>query len=415
MGSQKVTFQGHNGHMLAGRLDLPHGQWRAAALFAHCFTCSKDILAAKRIANRLCALGLAVFRFDFTGLGHSEGEFSNTDFSSNVDDLVLAARWMDASGMPPQMLIGHSLGGAAVLQARGTIPSIQAVVTIGAPFEPAHVLHHFESELPTIEAHGSTVVSLGGREFEIQQSFIDDITGASVTEALAQLKAALLVMHAPTDNVVGIDNAASIYQAAMHPKSFVSLDHADHLLTQAKDAEYVAEVIASWSRRYLPAEEEAEDASVPEGITRVSETGQGFQQDISMANGIALIADEPKTLGGLGTGPSPYQLLCAGLGACTTMTIRMYANRKKIPLTHVSCDVQHGKCHLSDSGRADETAGRIDVFQRLIQLHGDLDTEQRNTLLEIADKCPVHKTLHQVAHIETRLVSDATEDQLNPG
>lgn len=281
MPTERFTFAGHGGHNLAARLDLPDGPHLATAIFAHCFTCSKDIPAARRIAGRLAAMGIAVLRFDFTGLGHSEGEFENTHFTSNVEDLILAAGALAARGMPPQMLIGHSLGGAAVLKAAPQIAGIKAVVTLGAPFDPAHVTQNFADALSAIRRDGSAEVSLGGRPFRIGQSFVDDIAQNRLAPAIEALKAALLILHAPRDEVVGIDNATDIFRAAKHPKSFVTLDTADHLITRAADAEYAAEVIAAWVGRYLPLTPPAPSPSVPEGIVRVSEADPDrFLQDV---------------------------------------------------------------------------------------------------------------------------------------
>lgn len=404
MKSEKVTFAGHSGDMLAARLDLPSGPVRAAAILAHCFTCSKDIAAARRISGRLATLGIAVLRFDFTGLGHSGGEFANTHFTSNVADLVLAAGFLRDRGLPAQLLIGHSLGGAAVLKAAPDLVEVRAVVTIGAPFDPAHVAHNFGGKLDEIRQNGSAVVDLAGRPFEIRASFLDDISAASLEQALPRLNAALLVLHAPRDATVGIDNAGRIFGAAKHPKSFISLDGADHLLTREEDAEYAAEVIASWSRRYLDLAPDPVTADAPEGLVRVSEAeASGFRQDIVVAGRHSLVADEPLSMGGTDLGPSPYQFLAAGLGACTTMTIRLYARRKGIPLAHVSCDVSHDRCHTEDCDDCDKTTAKVDVFRRVIRLEGDLTDAQRDSLLAIADKCPVHKTLHGQAIIRTEL------------
>lgn len=406
MPTQKIVFQGHDGSDLAARLDMPDGRVRASALFAHCFTCSKDIAAARRIAGGLTAHGIAVLRFDFTGLGHSGGEFANTDFSSNVQDLTLASEWMTTQGMPVQLLVGHSLGGAAAIAAAPRLPGVRAVATIGAPYEPGHVLHNLGSDLDVIRKHGAAEVTLAGRAFTIRRDFVNDISAASLDAALGRMGAALLVLHAPRDMTVGVENAQAIFVAAKHPKSFVSLDHADHLLSDARDAGYAADVIASWASRYLDFTEAAPDPALPEGITRVSEDDAGgLRQTISVEGKHVLIADEPARLGGTDQGPTPYQLLAAALGACTTMTMRMYAKRKKLALDHVACDVSHGKCHGSDCG----DGGKVDEFTRVIHLTGNLDDVQRSRLLEIADKCPVHHTLQAQAVIRTRLAEDHAE------
>ena len=404
MRSEKIEFRGHGGTMLAARLDLPEGPVRAAALFAHCFTCSKDIPAARRIAGRLAARGIAVLRFDFTGLGHSAGEFANTNFSSNVADLVAAAGYLAGRDMAPQLLIGHSLGGAAVIMAAGSLPSVKAVATIGAPFDPAHVAHNFGGKLDDIRKHGAAEVMLAGRSFEIRQQFLDDIAEASLRPALAGLGRALLVLHAPRDSVVGIDNAAEIFGAARHPKSFVTLDGADHLVSAEADAEYAAEVITTWSSRYLTLAPEPQRRSAPEGVVRVSEASpEGFRQDVMIGGRHQLVADEPAAAGGSDLGPSPYQLVSAGLGACTTMTLRMYARRKGIPLTQVAVDVLHDKRHAEACADCDNPAPKVDHFRREIRLEGDLSEDQRDALRAIADKCPVHRTLHGQSVIETVL------------
>ncbi|TYB87962.1 bifunctional alpha/beta hydrolase/OsmC family protein [Oceaniovalibus sp. ACAM 378] len=405
MAMEKITFQGHDGQSLAARLDLPDGPHLGTALFAHCFTCSKDIPAARRIAGRLAAMGLAVLRFDFTGLGHSEGEFSNTDFTSNVADLTAAAGYLAARGMAPELLIGHSLGGAAVLKAAGEIDSARAVVTIGAPFDPSHVTHNFAGALDTIRTDGSAEVSLGGRPFRISREFVEDVEKANLAPAIHGLKRALLVMHAPRDEIVGIDSASQIFTAAQHPKSFVTLDNADHLITRAEDAEYAAEVIAAWSARYLSLRQPAPPPGAPEGIVRVSEAdAEGFLQDISSGPDHHILADEPLAYGGTNRGMSPYGLIAAGLGACTSMTIRMYARRKGWLLDHVRVDVSHNKVHAQDADTRGEE--KIDEFQREVHLAGDLDTEQLDRLMEIADRCPVHRTLERSARVVTRMLKE---------
>ncbi len=401
MPTERFTFPGHAGHQLAARLDLPDGPHLATALFAHCFTCSKDITAARRIAARLSAMGIAVLRFDFTGLGHSEGEFANTSFTSNVDDLHAACRALDARGMPPALLVGHSLGGAAVLRAASEMDQIKAVVTIGAPADPGHVTHNFAEALPTILANGQAEVTLGGRPFTIGKDFVEDVEMANLTKSLGKLNAALLVMHAPRDTTVGIENAAEIFTAARHPKSFVTLDNADHLMTDAADAEYAADTIATWAGRYIDLTAPATPSDLPEGVLRVTEAdAAGFLQDIQ-SGPHHIAADEPASYGGTNKGLTPYGLVSAGLGACTSMTIRMYARRKKWPLTGVHVDISHNKSHATDAGS--DTPTKIDTFTRTITLQGDLDADQRQRLLEIADKCPVHRTLEQSSHITTAL------------
>jgi putative redox protein len=402
MPTEKLSFTGHNGDKLAGRFDRPDGPHLATAIFAHCFTCGKDIPAARRIAARLCSMGIAVLRFDFTGLGHSQGEFGNTSFTSNAQDLIAAAAHLTKIGHPASLMIGHSLGGAAVLRAALSLPELRAVATIGAPADPGHVAHLFDAHMPQIQAQGSAQVSLGGRPITIGKGFVEDITTAELTPALSALKPALMVLHAPQDDIVSIDNAAEIFTAAKHPKSFVTLDSADHLLTNPKDAEYAAEVIATWAQRYLALSYPAPPVGAPEGTVRVSEADpSGFLQDINAGPFHHTLADEPLAYGGTNQGMSPYGFLAAGLGACTSMTIRMYARRKAWPLETVHVDVTHDKVHAQDAGAA--TAQKVDAFHREIHLTGALDDTQRARLLEIADRCPVHQTLERESHITTAL------------
>ncbi|MGH1369293.1 MAG: bifunctional alpha/beta hydrolase/OsmC family protein [Maritimibacter sp.] len=405
MNTERLSFAGHDGSLLDARLDLPEGEVRAAALFAHCFTCSKDILPARRIAARLTGAGIAVLRFDFTGLGHSGGEFANTTFTSNVDDLHKAAEAMAARGLAPSLLIGHSLGGAAVLRAANGIESTRVVVTLGTPFSPGHVTKNFSAHLEQIMKDGEAQVALGGRDFCIRQDFVQDITAERLGPAITSLNAALLVMHAPRDSVVGIDNAEEIFKAAKHPKSFVTLDDADHLISDGEDADYAAGVIAAWAARYLELAPEAPVEHAPEGVVRAEEADpDGFLQDIFGGSDHHMFADEPEAYGGTNKGLSPYGFLSAGLAACTSMTLRMYARRKAWPLEHVFVDVTHAKVHAEDAAKTDETpAVKVDEFRRVITLTGALDAEQRARLLEIADQCPVHKTLHQDNQIVTRL------------
>ncbi len=388
--------------MLAARLDQPAGKPRAYVLFAHCFTCSKDVFAASRIAAQLAAHGIATLRFDFTGLGASEGEFANTHFSSNVDDLVAAAGWLRSEHEPPLLLIGHSLGGAAVLAAASRVPEVKAVATIGAPADADHVIHNFGASVDEIEQAGEAEVSLAGRTFTIRKSFLDDVRATKLRDHVAGLKRALIIFHAPLDETVGIDNASAIFTAAKHPKSFVSLDGADHLLTRREDAMFVADVLSAWANRYVPVPERPQPAA--EGIVRVRETGNGkYQQDI-LVDGHHLLADEPSSAGGDGTGPSPYDYLSAALGACTAMTLRMYADFKKIELGRVTVDVSHGKVHADDCADCGEgRTGKIDRFERMISVEGELAPDLREKLVEIAGKCPVHRTLEAEAVVITRL------------
>jgi uncharacterized OsmC-like protein/pimeloyl-ACP methyl ester carboxylesterase len=400
MPSERFQFPNAAGEKLAALLDTPTGDPTAYALFAHCFTCGKDVLAAKRIAEGLTSRGIAVLRFDFTGLGASEGEFANTHFSSNVGDLVAAADHLRAMYRAPAILIGHSLGGAAVLAAATQIPEARAVATIAAPADPAHVTGLFKEHITDIHAKGEIEVALAGRPFRIRKEFLDDVAEQKLHECLANLRKALLVLHSPTDDLVGIENASAIFTAAKHPKSFISLSGADHLLSKRADAVYVAEVIAAWSERYLNMVPEP-DVQPLQGVL-VAETRNGkFEQSI-VAGPHRYHADEPVSVGGNGSGPSPYEYLLAALGACTSMTIRLYADLKKIPLRHVSVHLAHDKIHAVDCEHCESKEGKIDRIERAVTLDGDLSAEQRAKLLEIADKCPVHRTLHSEIDIRTR-------------
>jgi putative redox protein len=402
MPSERISFTGHSGEKLAARLDLPEGPHLATALFAHCFTCSKDIPAARRIAGRLAAMGVAVLRFDFTGLGHSEGEFANTHFTSNVQDLREAAAYLESRGMAPSLLIGHSLGGAAVLRVASELASVKAVATLGAPFDPAHVTHNFGGALDEITAKGEAQVTLGGRPFKIRESFVQDVEAQNLKPLIANMKKALLVMHAPLDDIVGIENASEIFLAAKHPKSFVTLDDADHLISRGDDAEYAAEVISAWAARYLDLAPPAPPIGAPEGVVRVSEAdAEGFLQDVNSGPFHHTLADEPLAYGGTNKGMTPYGFLAAGLGACTSMTIRMYARRKCWSLDHVWVDVSHNKVHAQDASTG--SGDKIDSFKRVIHLEGTLSPDERARLLEIADKCPVHRTLEKSSQVVTEL------------
>jgi len=399
--TQRIDFPNARGELLSARLELPVDEPRAFAIFAHCFTCSKDVAAATRISRALCERGIAVLRFDFTGLGNSEGDFANTNFSSNVDDLVAAAEFLREQHQPARLLIGHSLGGAAVLAAGGRLAEVRAVVTIGAPSEPQHVLHLLEADLESIEREGQADVTLAGRKFRIQKQFVEDVEESRLRETIRALGKPLLILHSPQDDIVGIDQARRIYEAAVHPKSFVSLDGADHLLSRREDSEYVAATIAAWASRYLPMRE-APAARSEEGFVRVEETGSGFANRISTSRH-TLRADEPVSVGGTDTGPTPYELLLASLGACTSMTLRMYAQHKGIELERIAVRLKHAKIHAADCESCESTEGRVDRIERELELTGDLTEEQRQRMLEIADRCPVHRTLVGEKEIVTRL------------
>ena len=407
MPTERFQFASSEGHQLAAALDTPDGPVAAYALFAHCFTCGKDVLAARRISAALAAKGIAVLRFDFTGLGGSGGEFANSTFSSNVADLVLAADHLRVTKKAPAILIGHSLGGAAILAAAGQIPEAKAVVTLEAPSDPAHVTHFFKDKIDDIRAQGKVEVQLAGRPFHIKREFLDDVAEHNLMAQVGKLRKALLVMHSPTDDTVGIENATRIFLAAKHPKSFVSLQGTDHLISQRRDSTYVADVIAAWAERYIDpvAPEPAMDlAEMPRQVV-VRETRNGkFQQTVTVGPH-RMLADEPKAAGGEDSGPGPYDYLIAGLGACTSMTMRLYADLKKLPMDRVTVTLRHSKIHAKDCEECETRDGKLDQIERVIGIEGDLDADQRKRLMEIADKCPVHRTLTS----EIRIVTKAAE------
>jgi uncharacterized OsmC-like protein/pimeloyl-ACP methyl ester carboxylesterase len=405
--TERFQFTSSEGHQLAAALDLPEQTPQTYALFAHCFTCGKDVLAASRIATALAAKGIAVLRFDFTGLGSSEGDFANATYSSDVADLVKAADHLRATHQAPAILIGHSLGGAAILAAADRIPEARAVVTIAAPSDPAHVTGLFKDRIDDIRAHGKGEVSLAGRPFQISRQFLDDVAEHGLMEHVAKLHKALLVMHAPADDTVGIDNATRIFVTARHPKSFVSLADANHLLTRKADALYVANVIAAWAERYLdatPSAQAADPGQAPRQVVVRETRNSKFQQTVSTGPH-RMLADEPVAAGGEDTGPGPYDLLLASLGACTSMTLRMYADRKSLPLERVTVTLRHSKIHAEDCAECETKAGMLDQIERVIAMEGALDAEQRQKLLEIADKCPVHRTLTS----EVRILTEAAD------
>lgn len=400
----KLEFAGTDGLMVAGLLEMPDSNPHAFALFAHCFTCGKDVLSASRIARALVARGYAVLRFDFTGLGGSDGDFSNSNFSSNVNDLVLAANFLRDHYRAPALLIGHSLGGAAVLAAAHLMPEVKGVVTIGAPADPQHIVKQFGCKIDEISQQGIAEVQLAGRPFTIKKQFLDDLDEQYQSERIAKLKKALLVFHSPVDSTVSIKEAEKIYRSAKHPKSFISLDDADHLLTKTKDAEYVAATIASWATRYIdePETVESQSAAVTAGHVLVTEKNQQFTRTV-IADSHVWLADEPTAMGGSDLGPDPYEHLLAALGTCTSMTIRMYANHKKLALDDVSVTLSHSRQHAQDCEGCESKPQKLEVINRTVTLVGDLGDDERQRLLEIADRCPVHQTLHSKLKVQTEL------------
>lgn len=407
---ETVNFPNTDGKTLSGRLDLPLGsEPQAYAIFAHCFTCSKQTRAVAAVSRALTRQGIAVLRFDFTGLGDSEGDFADTTFSSNVTDLITAAHYLKIHHSAPTILIGHSFGGTACLKAAPALPEVKAVATIGSPFDPAHVKHLLEDAREQIEKKGEALVKLAGRPFRIKRQFLEDLDSAHMGDTLPELNRALLILHSPVDEVVGIDNAAQIYQAARHPKSFISLDTADHMLSRSTDAEYAGSVIAGWAARYIGIRKKRAGVS-PQGehrvVTRIGKAG--FRTEIS-AGGHRLVADEPVGVGGKDSGPTPYDLLVAGLGACTAMTLRMYADHKEWPLEAVTVYLSHQKIHADDCESCKSGGGKLDRIKRRIEILGPLDAGQRQRLMEIADRCPVHRTLHSEIEVVTDEIPPAED------
>jgi len=418
MPRKKVTFNNRDGIELAGLLEKPPAGTaiRSYALFAHCFTCGKDIAAASRISRALTKHGIAVFRFDFTGLGNSDGDFANTNFSSNIDDLIDAAEMLGRDFKAPQLMIGHSLGGAAVLSAADRMPYVKALVTIGSPATADHVEHLFHCSIDTLESKGEADVQIGMRQFKIRKQLVDDLRKHADVEHIGDLRRPLMIFHSPIDNVVPVDEAAKIFVAAKHPKSYVSLDHADHLLSRAEDAEFVAQTLASWADRYLddaPIDSDAEvEKSVSEDVpalVKSLEHGEVLvtEKDLKFLRGLytedhQVLSDEPLSFGGRNLGPSPYDLLLMSLGSCTSMTIRMYANHKKLPLEDINVRLRHERIHSDDCPDCDGKTGKIERITRDIELKGDLTEAQRQRLIEIADRCPVHRTLENDLVVRTR-------------
>ncbi|MTI26461.1 bifunctional alpha/beta hydrolase/OsmC family protein [Fulvivirga kasyanovii] len=404
MNSKQVHFENARGQQLSARIELPvSGKPAAYAIFAHCFTCSKNLSAVVNISRALTINKIAVLRFDFTGLGESEGEFSETNFSSNISDLVAAAEYLSNHYEAPKILIGHSLGGAAALASAPAMASVKAVITIGAPANPQHLKKLFIESIEEIKAKGEATVSIGGRDFRVKEQLLNDLQEADLDKGIGQLKKALLIMHSPQDNIVSIDNAQKIYENARHPKSFITLDGADHLISKKEDSVYTGNVIATWAARYI-------DLSVEEPLSTdkqvVCRTGDDGYTTQIQAGDHPLLADEPTSVGGKNLGPTPYDLLVAGLGACTGMTLRMYADRKKWPLDEVRVHLQHSKVHEQDCENCDDENAKLDQVTREIELFGDLTDEQKERLIEIANKCPVHKTLHAGVQVKTKLMSN---------
>ncbi|SDL88892.1 bifunctional alpha/beta hydrolase/OsmC family protein [Kriegella aquimaris] len=406
MSLQKVTFKNKEGETLVGRLELPVDQHpHNFVLFAHCFTCNKNLSAIRNIGKELTSNGFGVLRFDFTGLGESEGDFADTNFSGNVEDLVVAADYLAQNFRAPTLLVGHSLGGAAVIFAASEIPSVKAVATIGAPATPAHVRHLLKSSIDEIESKGKASINLSGRDFTIKKQFLDDLEAKPLPETVKKLRKALLIMHSPQDDIVGIKNAEEIYVAAHHPKSFVSLDGADHLLMKKEDSIYVGKVIANWAQRYLDIDSPKKEPNTKHQVVASLDAEDGFTTQMKVGDHY-MLADEPSDVGGNEFGPSPYEFVSAGLSACTAMTIQMYAKRKEWQIDNVEVHTSYSKEHAEDCLDCENPNAKIDTFKRAIKLTSNLDEKQIKRILEIANKCPVHKTLHSETRVITSLLNE---------
>jgi putative redox protein len=404
MNFEKIEFENESGYRLSGRLELPADRHpHNYAVFAHCFTCSKNFSATRNISRALTGAGYGVLRFDFTGLGDSEGDFGDTNFSGNVEDLLAAIDYLSDHYKAPTLMIGHSLGGAAVIYASAKAKSIQAIATIGTPSDTKHVAHLFGDQIEAIVENGEAVVELSGRPFKIKEQFLRNINEQMVQKTLAELRKPILICHSPQDNTVGIEHAEKLYRAAIHPKSFVSLDGADHLLTNKADSKYVGEVIAGWSSRYISVPE-ADQLSSKHHVAASLDQESMFTTQM-LAGDHYFTADEPTSVGGDNFGPTPYELVSSGLASCTVMTIQMYARRKKWAVNNVECHVNYDKQHAADCENCEDDISKIDTFEREIKLTGDLDEKQIQRLMQIADKCPVHRTLHSQTQVITKLIS----------
>ena len=405
MNLQKVSFKNKSGQDLVGRLELPANRHpHNFAIFAHCFTCTKNLTAVRNISKALTANGFGVLRFDFTGLGESEGDFADTNFSGNVEDLVAAADYLKEDYKAPTLLVGHSLGGAAVIFAAEKISSVKAITTIGAPSNPIHIEHLLKSGIHEIEENGKAVINLSGRDFTIKKQFLDDLQHKPLAQVLRKLRKPILILHSPQDNTVEIKNAEEIYVAAHHPKSFVSLDGADHLLSNKRDSHYAGEIISGWAKRYLSLENEApKEPKTKHHVVASLDDSDGFTTQMKVGNHF-LTADEPTAIGGNDFGPSPYELVSAGLSACTAMTVQMYAKRKGWKIDNIEVHTSYSRSHAVDCADCESDAAKIDTFERDIRLTADLDEKQKKRILQIADKCPVHKTLHNETQVITKLV-----------
>lgn len=403
MKSERISIPNSSGHQLSAYIELPANQKPSyMAVFAHCFTCSGSFAPVRHITRELTNYGFGVVRFDFTGLGKSEGHFSDSHFSANVQDLIDVCNYVSQKYLTPSLLIGHSLGGAAAITAAHQLKDIKAVATIGAPANVEHVKHHFEHKINEVLQQGQADVNIGGRPFVINKKFVEGFDKIALLDIVKKLKKPILILHSPFDKIVGIENAQNLYHNAFHPKSFISLDQADHLLTQKEDSVYVGSVIGAWVKKYYPPKENIFlDREGEQLVGHLNLEEDQFTTSIQTKSH-ALIADEPLEVGGDDFGPSPYELLVAGLAACTTMTLKLYANRKKWDLKEVYVYLTHSKKHMEAPGEA--STNKIDFIEKKLKFVGNLTDEQRARLLEISAKCPVHRTLSNGIKFKTSVI-----------
>lgn len=405
MKSTKLKIKNRKGITLNANLELPANQKpNYYAIFAHCFTCSSSLSAVRNVSRALTQNGFAVLRFDFTGLGRSEGEFADSHFSANVDDLLDVHKYMEEYYQAPSLLVGHSLGGAAVLVAASKLETVKAVATVGAPSTVNHVKHLFSHQVEDSAEKGDVEVNIGGRPFVINQDFVEEFDKTDLPTIVKDLRKPLLIMHAPFDKIVGIENAEQLYKKAHHPKSFVTLDNADHLLTKEEDSQYVGEIIGTWAKRYFPkAKNKMLSTEGEQLVGHLNIVENNFTTEIQTKNH-AFIADEPASVGGSDFGPSPYEYLNAALAACTVMTLKMYAERKKWDLREVYVYISHSRKHSDDLNLVTEQPKYLDHISKKLKLIGDLTTQQKDRLKEISSRCPVHKTIASEVIFETEIL-----------
>ena len=405
MKSTRLKIENRKGLILNANLELPANQKpNYYAIFAHCFTCSSSLGAVRNISRALTNDGFGVLRFDFTGLGRSEGQFTDSHFSANVEDLIDVHNYMSNNFSAPGLLVGHSLGGAAVLVAASQIETVKAVATVGAPANVSHVKHLFSHGIEAVKEKGEVEINIGGRPFKINQDFIEAFDNTDLPSIVKQLRKPLLIMHSPFDKIVGVENAQELYHNAHHPKSFVSLDDADHLLTEEKDSKYVGDIIGTWAKRYFPKVENIMLETEGEQLVgHLNILEDNFTTSIQTKNH-TLIADEPASIGGSDFGPSPYEYLNAGLAACTVMTLKMYAERKKWDLQEVFVYISHSRVHSNDLNVSVDKSKYLDHISKKLKFVGNLDIQQKERLKEIASRCPVHKTIASQVVFNTQII-----------